>query len=140
MVPSSLDYTNAMKEMICKVQNGYEPPFDASDEELELLSDCIKEGYIRGRTTYIGSDGRERELRTLDGKIHPQIINHIIPPKGLSFLSEQDKRNEPDKIHTAKIKSDIEHQSLKWSKINTIGGLIIGILTIVATILVAKFF
>ena len=140
MVPSSQDYTNAMKEMICKVQNGYEPPFDASDEELELLSDCIKEGYIRGRTTYIGSDGRERELRTLDGKIHPQIINHIISPKGLSFLSEQDKRNEPDKIHTAKIKSDIEHQSLKWSKINTIGGFIIGILTIVATILVAKFF
>lgn len=101
MVPSSQDYTNAMKEMICKVQNGYEPPFDASDEELELLSDCIKEGYIRGRTTYIGSDGRERELRTLDGKIHPQIINHIIPPKGLSFLSEQDKRNEPDKADTS---------------------------------------
>ena len=140
MISSNQDYRNAMKEMIRKVQSGYEPSFNASDEELELLSDCIKEGYIRGRTTYIDGNGHEQELRTLDGKMHPEIINHVIPPKGLAFLSEQDKRNEPDEIHAAKTKSDIEHQSLKWSKINTISSIVIGLLTIVATVLVAKFF
>ena len=129
-----------MKAMIRKVQEGYEPPFSADAEELEVLSDCIKEGYIRGRTTYIDSNGHERELRTLDGKMHPEIINHVIPPKGLAFLSEQDKRNEPDEIHAAKTKSNIENQSLKWSKINTIGSLVIGLLAIAATIFVAKFF
>ena len=134
MISSSQDYTNAMKEMIRKVQSGYEPPFNASDEELELLSDCINEGYVRGRTTYIDRDGHEQELRTLDGKMHPEIINHVIPPKGLAFLSEQDKCNEPDEIHAAKTKS------LKWSKISTISSIVIGLLAIVATILVAKFF
>ena len=49
MISSNQDYRNAMKEMIRKVQSGYEPSFNASDEELELLSDCIKEGYIRGK-------------------------------------------------------------------------------------------
>lgn len=140
MISSRQEYTGAMKDMIRKVQKGYTPPFSADAEELEILSDCIKEGYIRGRTTYIDRDGNEQELRTLDGKMHPEIINHVIPPKGLAFLSEQDKRNEPDEIHATKTKSDIEHQSLKWSKINTIGGFIIGILAIVATVLVAKFF
>ena len=140
MISSSQDYRNAMKEIIRKVQCGYEPPFNASDEELELLSDCIKKGYIRGRTTYIDSDGHEQELRTLDGKMHPEIINHVIPPKGLAFLSEQDKCNEPDKAHTSKAKCDIEHQTLKWSKISTISSIIIGLLAIVATIIVAKFF
>ena len=59
MISSNQDYRNAMKEMIRKVQSGYEPSFNASDEELELLSDCIKEGYIRGRTTYIDGNGHE---------------------------------------------------------------------------------
>ena len=139
MITSDRDYLSAMKDMIRKVQSGYEPPFNASAEELEILADCIRNGYIRGQTSYF-RDGREHELRTLDGKIHPEITNHIIPPKGLAFLSENDECNKPDKIHAAKTKSDIENQNLKWSKINTIGGFIIGLLTIAATILVAKFF
>lgn len=222
MISSSQEYTEAMKDMVRKVQKGYEPPFSADADELEILSDCIKEGYIRGRTTYIDSDGHEKELHTLDGKMHPEIINHVIPPKGLDFLDsgisgaslerrmedmkkvllhiqakkpfddlsfeeqrifkecydagyfegvvpvemitgkivveyrheprltlkglefldslQQKPRNEPDEIHAAKPKSDIENQSLKWSKINTIGSIVVGLLTIVATILVAKFF
>ena len=62
--------------------------------------------------------------------------------KGLEFLDSLQKKpsSEPDEIHATKTKSNIEHQSLKWSKINTIGGFIIGILAIVATVLVAKFF
>lgn len=101
MISSSRDYKNAMKRMIRKVQGGYKPPFDADAEELEILSDCIKSGYIRGQTTYIGIDGHEHELRTLDGKMHPEITNHIIPPKGLAFLydssdDESDKPNEAD--------------------------------------------
>ena len=35
MISSNQDYRNAMKEMIRKVQSGYEPSFNASDEELE---------------------------------------------------------------------------------------------------------
>lgn len=59
--------------------------------------------------------------------------------------SNQDYRNAMkemirDEIHAAKTKSDIEHQSLKWSKINTISSIVIGLLAIVATVLVAKFF
>ena len=35
---------------------------------------------------------------------------------------------------------DDDDQSLKWSKINTISSIVIGLLAIVATVLVAKFF
>ena len=89
-----------MKDMIRKVQAGYEPPFDADAEELEVLSDCIKNGYIRGRTTYF-HNGKEQELRTLDGKMHPEIINHIIPPKGLAFLSENDECDKPNETDSS---------------------------------------
>lgn len=119
MISSGQEYTNAMKDMIRKVQEGYEPPFSADAEELEVLSDCIKEGYIRGRTTYIDSDGHERELRTLDGKMHPEIINHIIPPKGLAFLgdsSDDNERNEPDKADSAKRKDQPRKKVLsRWN-------------------------
>lgn len=112
MISSNQDYIDAMKEMIRKVQSGYEPPFNAGVEELEILSDCIKNGYIRGRTTYVASDGREHELRTLDGKMHPEIINHVIPPKGLAFLdnsSDNNKSNKPNEADGTKR----EHQSGK---------------------------
>ena len=76
MISSNQDYRNAMKEMIRKVQSGYEPSFNASDEELELLSDCIKEGYIRGRTTYIDGNGHEQELRALLSQLLEGAFHH----------------------------------------------------------------
>lgn len=87
MIQSENEYYEAMRTMIRKVQQGYEPPFTADAEELEILSDCIKAGYLIGKTTYIDMDGVERESRTLDGKIHPELTNHVVPPKGLAFLN-----------------------------------------------------
>lgn len=94
MVSSEKEYETEMKKMLLKVQNGYEPPFDAGVEELELLSDCIRKGYLLGKTSYIDENGVEQELRTMDGKMHPELSNHIITHAGLAFLSpkKEDKR------------------------------------------------
>lgn len=90
------EYYQAMQEMIKKVQAGYEPPFSADAEELEIFADCIRQGYLIDKTTYIDRDGIERESRTMDGKIHPELINHVIPPKGLAFLSQNFKDSAPN--------------------------------------------
>lgn len=83
-----------MKKMLLKVQDGYEPPFEADIEELELFADCIRKGYLLGKVSYIDGDGVEQELRTMDGKMHPELSNHIITPAGLAFLNPEkaDKR------------------------------------------------
>lgn len=44
MITSEEEYREAMREMIRKVQDGYEPPFTASVEEMEIFSDCIRAG------------------------------------------------------------------------------------------------
>lgn len=87
MISSEKEYFAAMRNMIRKVRSGYVPAHDADHEELEVLAECIRQGYLLGKTTYIDEHGREQELRTLDGKMHPEITNHVIPPKGLAFLS-----------------------------------------------------
>lgn len=97
MISSEKEYESAMREMILKVQAGYEPPFDASAEEMELLSDCIRRGYLNGCTTDVGLNGQIQELRTMDGKMHPVLYNHVITPKGFAFL----KPKNTDKKSTA---------------------------------------
>lgn len=94
MITSEDEYYKAMRDMIRKVQNGYEPPFTADTEELEILADCIRSGYLIGKTTYIDMDGIEQESRTMDGKIHPELINHVVPPKGLAFLNAESVSTE----------------------------------------------
>jgi hypothetical protein len=51
---------------------------------MEILADCISAGYVNGE---LMRDGKE--LRTLDGKIHPIIYNSHIPLKGIAFLHPQ---------------------------------------------------
>lgn len=96
MITSEDEYYEAMRDMIRKVQNGYEPPFTADAEELEILADCIRSEYLIGKTTYIDMDGIEQESRTMDGKIHPELINHVVPPKGLAFLNSSVEKDPSD--------------------------------------------
>ncbi len=104
MISSEEEYLDAMRDMIRKVQQGYEPPFTADAEELEIFSDCIRQGYLIGKTTYIDRNGVEQELRTMDGKMHAELINHVIPPKGLAFLAEGAEKGTAD--------DDEKHDSL----------------------------
>lgn len=96
MINSEDEYYEAMRDMIRKVQAGYEPPFTASVEEMEIFADCIRAGYLIGKTTYIDRDGIEQESRTMDGKMHPELTNHVVPPKGLAFLANGGKNSSTD--------------------------------------------
>lgn len=111
MIQSENEYYEAMRDMIRKVQHGYEPPFTADAEELEILSDCIKAGYLIGKTTYIDMYGIEQESRTMDGKIHPELINHIVTPKGLAFLNVEELSSEEER--TAQGKDEKKHPAKK---------------------------
>lgn len=90
MINNQKEYRKAMRSMILRVQKGEQLELKAPPEELEILAECIRSGYINGRNTYFDErTGREVESRTLDGLIHPEIINNIIPIKGLVFLHPQ---------------------------------------------------
>lgn len=88
MISSEKEYKEAMKCMVRKVQSGEKIDVSGlSIEEAEVLSDCIKCGYIIGKAT----EWNERlhdfiDLRTLDGKAHPEIQSSVIPLKGMAFL------------------------------------------------------
>lgn len=82
-----------MAALMKKVQGGYKPPFDADAQEQELLADCIRMGYLIGRTTAKSAKGEEYELRTMDGKMHAELTNHAVTPKGLAFLDQVLKDN-----------------------------------------------
>ena len=89
MLKTKKDFEKAMRTMILRVQSGDTiSDKTASIEDMEVLAECIRNGYINGRLTSSTSHKSE-EFRTLDGKIHPQIINNIIPLKGLIFLHPQ---------------------------------------------------
>ena len=71
--------------MISRVQRGeHIDIWNESTENMEILADCISAGYVNGE---LMRDGKE--LRTLDGKIHPIIYNSHIPLKGIAFLHPQ---------------------------------------------------
>lgn len=74
-----------MRRMISRVQRGeHIDIWNESTENMEILADCISAGYVNGE---LMRDGKE--LRTLDGKIHPIIYNSHIPLKGIAFLHPQ---------------------------------------------------
>lgn len=84
-ISNESDYKNAMRVMIRRVQSGEAiDTFSESVEDMEILSDCIRLGYINGA---VEQDGRP--FRTLDGKMHPVIHNSHIPLKGIAFLHPQ---------------------------------------------------
>lgn len=130
MIHSESEYYEAMREMIQKVQQGYEPPFTADAEELEIFADCIRSGYLIGKTTYLDRDGIEQESRTMAGKIHPELTNHVIPPKGLAFLNstiEQGTANNDEKEYGAIKKAlDFVKQFLKrfWALFCGLGAIV----------------
>lgn len=79
------DYKKAMRAMILRVQSGeHIDTFAESVESMEILSDCIKLGYINGTVEHDGLS-----LRTMDGKMHPVVHNSHIPLKGIAFLHPQ---------------------------------------------------
>lgn len=85
MLQSQRDYEKALRAMLLRVQRADSlddvQPHQMSMEDAEILTDCIKQGYLRGITEEKGS-----ELRTLDGKAHPVLLSTVITPKGAAFL------------------------------------------------------
>lgn len=85
MIHSEKEYRNAMRMMILRVQRAADindiDTWALSMEEAELLLDCVRDGYLTGK---VPED--ETSCRTLDGKAHPELINTVVTPKGLSFL------------------------------------------------------
>lgn len=51
--------------------------------------------------TRSSESGKDREFRTLDGKIHPVLYNRVVSPDGLAFLVSEEKEigGKPDKTH-----------------------------------------
>lgn len=85
MLKSERDYEKAIRKMLLRVQNVTSleeiQPHQMSLEDAEILMDCIKQGYLVGKTEDNGI-----ELRTLDGKAHPELLSSLITPKGFAFL------------------------------------------------------
>lgn len=84
-------YESAMRTMIRRVQSAHSAceidSHSMSIEDAEILSDCIKAGYVNGTIMYYKKDEcRMSELRTMDGKIHPRVTNTVITAAGLDFL------------------------------------------------------
>lgn len=85
MIHSEREYLQAMRVMVKRVQNGdHIDVISSSIEDLEILADCIRCGYINGSV-----DDGSHAMRTMDGKIHPRIFNNHIPLKGIAFLYPQ---------------------------------------------------
>jgi hypothetical protein len=85
MLRSERQYERAIRNMLHSVQSAESvDEFDTwkmSTEECEVLSACIKRGYLVGKIE--DDDG---ELRTLDGKMHPNLLNTTVTPAGCAFL------------------------------------------------------
>lgn len=82
MIKTEKQYCRAMRKMIRRVQSGEQINANsASFEDMEILSDCIRLGYVNGIIEESGC-----VLRTLDGKMRPRIFNNHIPLKGIAFL------------------------------------------------------
>lgn len=101
MIETEEEFLQAMRDMIRKVQDGYDLPFSASTEEAEVLAECIRRGYLYGTITISSKSGKDMEFRTLDGKIHPVLYNRVVSPDGLAFLVSEEKEvgGKPDKAH-----------------------------------------
>ena len=91
MLKTKSDFDKAMRSIIVRVQNGEKfEDGNYSVEEMEVLAECIKNGYINGEVSgYSKITQQVVEYRDSDGKMHPIIYNNIIPPKGLVFLNPQ---------------------------------------------------
>ncbi|WP_195278929.1 hypothetical protein [Clostridium sp. J1101437_171009_A5] len=85
MLRSQRDYEKALRAMLLRVQRADSlddvQPHQMNLEDAEILMDCVKLGYLHGR-----AENKGAELRTMDGKAHPVLLNTIITPKGLAFL------------------------------------------------------
>lgn len=97
MIKSKKELIQAEKKMILFVQDSNLSDIDPHQmtyEDAEILMQCIKSGYLIG---VCERDGHE--LRTLDGKAHPELLSTNITPAGSAFL----KPNKTDVKATAAI-------------------------------------
>ena len=83
MINSAHAFEAAMKKMVRNIANGERylssPP---TRDELEVLTECIKQGYLLSLSDANGGT----VLRTMDGTPHPMANTEVIPLKGLVFL------------------------------------------------------
>ena len=90
MIRNQTDYRIAMCNMIRRVQMAKSTDeineAKMSPEEAEILADSIESGFVRGRTKYLNSEGKEIELRNLKGIALPRVCSTVITLKGLEFL------------------------------------------------------
>ncbi len=88
MIKSEREYNRAVREMLRRVQLASSVDEFHSDkmsvQESEILADCIKREFLIGRVS--DSTG---EFRTEDGKMHPELLNTLITPRGYAFLKPQ---------------------------------------------------
>lgn len=84
MLKSEKEFEKAMRKVIRSVLNEKYPPDSLSKrEDLEVITECIEQGYLLSRYE---KDGK-KVLRTADGTPHPKVVTEIVPLKGLKFLS-----------------------------------------------------
>lgn len=115
MIETEEEFLQAMRDMIRKVQDGYEPTLSASAEEREILAECIRRGYLYGavgssskpekiKEYSIVESGRTRKCRVSYSKILPVLYNHVVSPYGLALLTSEEKEigGKPDKAHCSK--------------------------------------
>lgn len=94
MIRSEKEYLKAQKKMLLRVQSSNLEdidPHQMSMEDAEILMSCIRSGYLAGRYKENGF-----ELRTMDGKAHPELLSTRITPAGAAFL----KPNRTDRKAT----------------------------------------
>ena len=84
VIKSEKDYIKAQKEMLLRIQEMKLEDVNTrnmSTDEAEILMSCVKAGYLIGRYEENGL-----ELRTMDGKAHPELFSTSITPSGAAFL------------------------------------------------------
>ena len=85
MLKSQRGYEKALRAMLRQVQGAASlseiQPHQMNREDSEILMECIKLGYLLGETEKNGV-----ELRTKDGKAHPELHSTSLTPKGFAFL------------------------------------------------------
>jgi len=122
-----------MRKVLRDIQ-AQRPIGEFSFEEQRILKECYEAGFFEGVVLCEMISGRI----VAEYRHHPRLTY-----KGLQFLDaspEQDEGDEPDQADAAKVNSDIGKQSLQWTKAGVFVAAVVGLLTIAATVLVARFF
>ena len=82
MIKSEKEFKREMRKIIRRVANGLSPysSDEPTREELEVVAECVSQGYLLSFTD------NSSVMRALDGTPYPDLIDSVVPLKGLSFL------------------------------------------------------